>query len=595
MVYKIPQDVPDDFARYAKLNPAYVENEAGQLNDPRARKELLSLSHKEGSGKVEDLRTAAQMALKVILFQHAIREKIQQIATNYSWGKKGGPATAAEFKATPRTFVKTAQEVLVHPTDRMAFDRSDDQATALYDIVIDPRLISDSLLQNLGLSEFIIEGRASREDRQIRRAEAIPAIRDILGRLEPIRLPHQRETDVELLRYFRLMRVGTGLNEGYVVGTQNIGDRKIMFKSDIYAAERRIAHISKDYDKELDLLVTIKVELERFRDDLEKWAVPSMEAELNEKRKKMGDIFESLKFMTEDNKKVLKRRVMQCMTFEDSRSRQNPRAKMALLTGSVNSIGKRIEDVSDISRELGKDRVLAKTMIQEQIAPMRKFYETVQELHDEFSIFHPQIPLSDLQKAKIIRNLNEVKKDASTMVFEPDLSFGRKFIAQIDKTIDDLMAGDNQLAAKEFLKMYLIVKIKKAHVRLNSFYRDISVNPETLQAGPAINRLIHIREELEKKGVAPGISTNEYDAAYGRVYHLLRSLTKRLVELKDDKLANHVKERALKIIERNARQAKLFPAQDSAELTANAEKMAVIEIMKKRMDEFSFEELLKNV
>ena len=80
----------------------------------------------------------------------------------------------------------------------------------------------------------------------------------MLSHLEAIRRPGQKETADEKLNYFRLMRIGEGENKGYVVGTQNIGDHKILFKSDIYSARRRIEHIRKDYDVEVSVLYRIK-------------------------------------------------------------------------------------------------------------------------------------------------------------------------------------------------------------------------------------------------------------------------------------------------------------------------------------------------
>ena len=52
--------------------------------------------------------------------------------------------------------MKTAQEVLSNPMDRMAFDRSDNISESINDIIIDPRLITNTLLEDLGLNKYIL-------------------------------------------------------------------------------------------------------------------------------------------------------------------------------------------------------------------------------------------------------------------------------------------------------------------------------------------------------------------------------------------------------------------------------------------------------
>ena len=109
-----------------------------------------------------------------------------------------------------------------------------------------------------------------------------------------------------------------------------------------------------------------------------------------------------------------------------------------------------------------------------------------------------------------------------------------------------------------------------------------------------INRLEGIRKELAMKNVADEISTKEYDSAYGEVYHLLNSLKTRLVELKEGRESEKVIKRSQKIAEKTKRdQVPLFEMEEKE--VATERKLAVIEVMKERLDGFSFENLVRGL
>lgn len=590
------ESLPDEFAAYAKVNSAYRDD-----LDPRLVEEIKAMSVKKThdalvDGKVEkgkeSPREVTEIALNLLRFQTALRVKTTQIEGNETWAERG-PASTEDFERSPRTFLKTAQEVLTNPMDRMFFWRSDNISESINDIIIDPRLITNTLLEDLGLSKFI-PAKGVRKELQIElRAEAIPEIRKMLSHLESIRRPGQKQTADEKLNYFRLMRIGEGENKGYVVGTQNIGDHKILFKSDIYSARRRIEHIGKDYDVEVSVLYRIKENLEKFRDKLEYWKKPEQRAELEQFRGGMLKHVDLLKFVRDDHKREMKLKIMKCMSFDDSLGRPNPNVKGNQLTSAIKYMGGRVTNISGISRELGVDGDVVRALIAEQIAPLESFYDTVNALHDRFAILHKET-LSTAEKEKILGNLENIKVQSKAMIFEPDMSFGAKFIEQIDKTIEALTVDDLKTGAKEFVKMYLIVKLKKTQMQMDRVYSQLSLNPDGVEIGPMINRLEGIRKELSMKNVSDEIATKEYDSAYGEVYHLINSLKTRLVELKEGRESEKVIKRSQKIAAKMKKdQVPLF-AMEEKEVTTER-KLAVIEVMKERLDEFSFENLVRGL
>ena len=101
------ESLPEDFAAYAKVNPAYRDD-----LDPRLVEEIKALSVKKTrdelvEGKIvegkEAPREITEIALNLLRFQTALKVKMVQIEGNKTWAEKG-PASEENFKKITEDF-----------------------------------------------------------------------------------------------------------------------------------------------------------------------------------------------------------------------------------------------------------------------------------------------------------------------------------------------------------------------------------------------------------------------------------------------------------------------------------------------------------
>jgi len=518
-------DISEDLLKYQELNPAY-SNLAGK-SDQRALDDINNSKFKKGTSEELNFKEKVR---RIEMFRTAIRAKIEQMEGNVTWREKGG-STDQEFRSAPRTFVKTVQEVLSHPTERMVFQRSDDFFDGLKDIIIDPRRITNTLLANLGLEEYIPPKGTLQQKQLELRALAIPEIRENFRDLEPIILPGQ-EHDQGDLKYFRLMRIGAGSKRGYIIGTQHIDGDKILFQTDLYGAGRRLLHIEQSYAEEIRKLKWIEMVLNEIYAKLDNWSDVKNTKELDAIRDSLEECVKSLEFVRDEHKKRLLERIKRCLALRGKDGRlNNPSAKRAAIKAAVGDTGKRFKDIENIWAHVGKDKARVRGLIEQQERPFDEFCAEVRKLHDRFRILQENPSLDDAEKDRIIRNLKERQKNVSHLVFEPYLSFGEKFTEQINKVIAALGDNDIPRAATEFIKVYLITKLVETHNDLQKVYEDLSLYSDKLHPETLLSEIKAINGRLSSHDVAPGIATKEYDDAYGEVYHLFNSLKKRLKKL----------------------------------------------------------------
>ncbi len=602
---KRPTDLPeipdaDVFQRFQDLNPAYADTP--QRPDPRAAEDL-----NEMAGDHEALITV-------------VRARVEQMLGNHVWMDQRG-SSDQEFKKAPRTFAKTAQEILTHPTDRVVFRRGGD----IYDlssIIVDPRRVTDTLLKNLGLDEAVPPKKANRAEQLSQRAEAIPDVKRALADLEPIRFPG-RESDSDELKYFRLMRVGDGVNEGYIVGTQHIEGKKILFKTDLYGAGRRLTHIEESYVEEIRKLKWLEMTLREISEKFGKWAAIKNTEELDAVKNALLKCVDSLEFVRNDHKGNLRRRINRCLQLKGANGRlNNPGATRASIQGTMNDLGARHTEIERIWSYIARDKARMHGLIEDQEAPFNQFAAEVRKLHEQFRILRSDTPLDEENKQRIITNLRARQENASDLMYEPYLSFGKKFSEQIGNVIAALENGDTEKAGAEFVKVFLITKLVESHNDLQGVYEDLSLQPDKLHPEALWADLQVINDRLSKKEVAPEIVTADYDAAYGEVYHLFNSLQKRLRELEAGEVAATGKvseddggtldeilaeltetapdltgfvERLRKRLVLRSEKESEAPAGTELPAYTEAQKLAVFKTMKERLGGFDFRELIMSL
>jgi len=419
MATKRPKPVPEisqDYLALEAQNPLYDIDDP----DPRVNEELTPIFY-DRNGEV---REHNDIVKRIKIYQVAIKWRVLQMLNNQDWADKRGN-TEDVFKKSHRTFLKTTQEVLSADTDRIPFYRTDianpAKLQAAFDaIIIDPSRINNKLLENLGLIQFIPPKRTLKEDQTEYRAKAIPEIRDMFQSLEPIQTITGRPYNN--LRYFRMMRISKGDNEGYIIGTQNIDNRKTLFKTDLYGAERRLLNIEKSYQDEIEKLTWIKIQIMDVKKNLKQWNDIKNTQKLGDLKQILIECTETLKHVRDEDKQDLNDKIKECLTFRDSTGRPNPTIIRTKLLKAIRYIDSRLQSISNIHGYIGKDKAITTGIITNEKVPMSKLIKTIEEYNERLKILKSPVRLNHKERADIIKNLDDVLDSMRHIKFQPNLA-----------------------------------------------------------------------------------------------------------------------------------------------------------------------------
>ncbi len=570
--FEYPDDFPsfeDVVVSYSDQNPEYRE-----INTDRTRQLIKPVFlDDEGetykSRKIENNKEVTRVRVHYLVSQLEASENWQK--EREAAGDNRIAASDKEFEESPRTFFKTVQEILTQPTERIAIEREDKRVESgdLSEVIIDPERITPKLLSALGLDEYIPPkgSRMSRAEKMAFMARAIPVIKEMLESAEPMSLPYKwHESQAN---YFRLMRIGKGKNRGYVIGTQVIRGKKVLFKTDLHGAYRRLTHIMQEsYREEIRVLTQIQSKIREIHRNLGDW--PMTAEEIENTREELMACVDRLKHVTNEHKTEMRERIANAVSLESERvvpakyknmpdgskkcvreevkiSQFNPGAKRATLVTIPNFIEKRKAEIRSISQHLAKDRVVSDDFIANQQEPFEGFYRTVEKLHPKFKVFNLDENLELDERQKIARNLVALRQqcnpeDSSTRalpLMEPYLSFGEKMVEHIDKTLNLLDKGETLEVrydtAAEFMKIYLITKIQHFYIQLQRVYekhlspKDLPNFSDVEAEMGRLAKLIGQKRVTAEQTLANGkgrimLQTPEYNEIYHDLYALVADL-----------------------------------------------------------------------
>lgn len=395
---------------------------------------------------------------------------------------------------------------------------------------IDSRLITRTLLENLGLNEYVAPKGAKRVERTLQHLKAIPDIEDMLAHLEPLLRPD--ETKGKRNGYFRLSRIGKGKNEGYVLGTQHAikgagKKQKIFFKTDINNARLRIEHIEQQYEQEIKTLTDIQGTLDRVHQNLEFWQDIKNTDRLEELK---GELFEkaaSLELVRDEDKETLRKRLESCMTLEDTTGKPNPGAMRAALLKTSKYIGRRLKTMSETSGNLTQDKLRVQQKVQQIKQPIERFLSQVERHRDEQKPARP--------KGEKLRDLKSLLAQTGKIDLEPYRSFAANFKENLEKLIAilqkpatkqlDLEEAEND-PARLFLNLFILAKFQRAYEKLSQVYRTITLNGESFDPVQMKSELQTISDELYASKIHQKHEVHDYDDQVGQVYHVINSLMK---------------------------------------------------------------------
>lgn len=394
---------------------------------------------------------------------------------------------------------------------------------------INVHIITNTLLANLGLDQYIPEKGTKRVPALMRRVQAIPEIEEMFECLEPVMDPFDKQGN---LNYFRFMRIGKGKNEGYVIGTQRVigegkeKERKILFKTDLDNAQLRIEHIEQGYGQEIEKLGKIQAALEDVHARLEYWQDIKNTDELEQLKKKLFGLVDTLKFVKDKNKVTLKERIEISMDVKDRLGKSNPGAIRAHLLRSITFIGRRIHTIRKTSENLKGDKVRIQEKITAIKKPIESFLQQVESYRDE--------KRPERTKGEKIRDLKILLAQTEKMTFEPYRSFAQHYRKNLTALIAQLVGTTRSPAqqiptpdpSRLFLDIFIMAKIQRAYEKLHQIYRTITLNGENFDPITMYEDLEKIGNELYESRILKNREVNDYEDQVGKIYHIINSLKK---------------------------------------------------------------------
>jgi hypothetical protein len=439
-------DPSTEYTRYFQLNAAADLSVMANRRHPGINEEIAyGIEKRQSKPGQREFLDHNEICRRIRLWQISTRYRIQQMEDNPLWSAKGSRGSSVEdFRAAPRTFVKTVQEIFSRPEDRMVVGRDEDLNGALGQIIIDPRRISNTVLENLGLDEFIPEKGLKQEQQLERRAEAIPQIKDMLRNLHPIRLPSETEHNDNQRRYFRAMRIGSGPNKGHLIGTQHIDGQKRLFKTDLPNAERRLLHIEESYNEEIRKLEFIEFSLNRVLNALQTdWeGLKQNEEAMQTMKDTLTECVENLDHSSGRTKRSLRAQIDKCTSLKDSTGRYNPTAMGSALRRALRYLDSRHRSIERIWRYVGQDKAKIAQIKYAQEVPVDEFLDQVERMHGQFRLLRNELELTEDEKGPIREALTGVKAIIHP-TFIRDRKLGFEIDGLVDQALEALEGGNN--------------------------------------------------------------------------------------------------------------------------------------------------------
>lgn len=525
----LPEELLKTLREAAKVNTNYEPTKLAASVRQDINRALIDENGEESS-------EAVRMRNIEVLCE-AIRARVAQIKPegeeNLLWRGVHAGSSPQAFRKSPRRLLKSAQEALVHPADRVAgkfsvIQERDEQDIVLpIHIAIDPLRLSDRLITNLGFGHMLAPKGSPRLDQVRAKIQIIPYIKqEILANLDPI--PLSRASDIR--RNYRLFRITQGPKKGFILGAQEIAGDDRLYVTTLPGAKRRVDHIEDQYVKELAQLARIHNKLSDINLLLNKdWPGMKVPRRLRVLLMTLHGLVEELQFVVDDDKKVLHDAIEKAARLL---ANKNKGAALACI-GEMRSnrlIDRRQHKTSQIFAELAQDKLLVQGHIYREEAALERLYEAVHEQKSEPRIANPEHPLTKEDRRELVHKLNRIMEGCLDNVhFQPNLSFGEKIVEYLREAADHLLTDepDRKALAEEFMKAYVVSKLARFHNFLLSLYEVFSIHGNYGISVPEWkNELQEAERELNEHGIAKKIYTPEFNAIWVDLRGLIAALKK---------------------------------------------------------------------
>ncbi len=495
------------------------------VNEPRIShvRDFVQKEVETALNKVDGLpRSSDAMTRRLELLRFVMQTKTEQIKPDFS-DKQA--QSIDHFRESPRSIAKLMQRIFTADPELQVFFREGD----INSVVIDPRMITDRMLEIFGLDEFKPqkEGsskRISELEKVQARAGAIPEIKRFFAEsIEPLASP----------KHLRLFRITQGKNAGLIMGTQNNGNKVNVFMTNLNGAYRRIDDIEEGHKAEIAKLQGISFMLRTITKRVYgKWNQPEVKEQKETFLSQIAETVRSLQYVKNEQKAELLNRLRMCLKFEDKTGRTNPGSRIAVWNSTHRFIDKRIEEISRISGYLAGDRMRVFSQMQGEANRLNEFNDDVEKHKDELRILDVNKPLSERRRQKILDNLTGLARTCDTFRYEPYLTLAREMKKEIQEVIDYLRDEEDEKQSRpearyHFMKTYTLAKLVRMQKNLldlrEQFFKP-GYNPASVYLLGVLRSLERIFADFNSKDVAPKVKVTRYNRVYGEVKNKLREI-----------------------------------------------------------------------
>ncbi|MBI4994528.1 hypothetical protein HZC21_02685 [Candidatus Peregrinibacteria bacterium] len=481
-------------------------------------------------------------ARKISVLILAVRARVAQMLNleskpNAFWGINETGCSKEEFRAAPRTLLKSVEEVLTHPADKIPAKftaretKTAQDTTLVKSIVIDPNRLSDTLVKDFGLGHLLAPKGSSKGEQIEAKTKIIPFIKETLAELKPIPLA----TGQMKYKNYRLFRITSGPRRGYILGTQEIAGEDRMFLTTLPDAHRRVSHIEQQYADEQRKLVDIQNRLNDIDRELDvNWQEAKMPENLQRLLNELQRIIAALKFVQDSKKQRLLKSVE---TAAEQLAKRNKGACRACMNETKRNflIASRQANIPRIFGHLAHDKQMLNSHIAREHTIVVKFYQGVRSQagknHNGPRLADPSAPLTDDELAGLQKKTQALLDEYKTVRFQPYLAFADKLKMYFEEITAKLAAvsplTDRVAIANAYMRAFVVSKLARFNAALMKIYEVCSLtDPYWLNIEQLKTDLEGAGSEIQRRTIAKSVHTPEYTPLWADIKILLKTLKK---------------------------------------------------------------------
>ncbi len=415
-------------------------------------------------------------------------------------------------------------------------------------VIIDPRYISTSLLDRIGLPTPS-KGSSSHEKLEFK-ANLIPELKELLASLQPL-------TDSDGKPNYRVYYIGSGPKRGHLLKTVSRMETKTLRRLHFQrlsasAAPRQTVCVDNSINREradMAALGTIMLQLDAFCEQKQAELNKDIEAgkgqHLDNYRRLVLEGIKIVDGSTDDVKKEILGLLVELNEVKQKvkvRSKEVTRSALPSLKAKRVAINTRIKQrlagVERISKIMqGKDKTIYDAKVASHEAPFKQFEKDLNR-HEDFTIYRENVielakddpvriaRIADNIELMIVAPMKELLK--GELCLEPWASIASKMIEQGEYCVNCLRSPEDEDIAKsqaEFTKLYLILKLRHYYSKfLRVYTKHLSDSSPGFRMAEANFDWRYELDRFMNKRVAPTVKTPEYDEHWKQFVSMLKNV-----------------------------------------------------------------------